>query len=95
MGAMVSQMTGLPIVYLTVYSGKDQRKHQSSVSLAFVGNYIYIETLVINAFSLVGTCTCLLQTITRLMDQEQSLIDTDGVLLPRDNTKYPIKFESK
>ena len=36
MGTMVSQMTSLAIVYSTVYSGADQRKHQSSVSLAFV-----------------------------------------------------------
>ena len=35
-GAMASQITGLPIVYLTVYSGGDQRKDQSSASLAFV-----------------------------------------------------------
>ena len=35
MGAMTSQITSLTIVYSTVYSGADQRKHQSSVSLAF------------------------------------------------------------
>ena len=34
--AMASQITSLPIVYSTVYSGADQRKHQSSASLAFV-----------------------------------------------------------
>ena len=33
---MASQMTSLTIVYLTVYSGTDQRKYQSSMSLAFV-----------------------------------------------------------
>ena len=38
MGAMASQITSLTIVYSTVYSGEDQRKHQSSASLAFVGN---------------------------------------------------------
>ena len=36
MGAMASQITNLTIVYSTVYSGTDQRKHQSSMSLAFV-----------------------------------------------------------
>ena len=36
MGAMASQITRLTIVYSTIYSGADQRKHQSSVSLAFV-----------------------------------------------------------
>ena len=35
-GAMASQITSLTIVYLTAYSGADQRKHQSSASLAFV-----------------------------------------------------------
>ena len=32
----VVQITSLTIVYLTVYSDADQRKHQSSASLAFV-----------------------------------------------------------
>ena len=36
MSAMVSQITLLTIVSSTVYSGADQRKHQSSASLAFV-----------------------------------------------------------
>ena len=36
MGAIASQITGLTIVYSTVYSGVDQRKHESSASLAFV-----------------------------------------------------------
>ena len=33
---MASQITGLTIVYSTVYRGADQRKHQSSASLAWV-----------------------------------------------------------
>ena len=36
MGPMASQITSLTIVYSTVYSGADQRKRQSSASLAFV-----------------------------------------------------------
>ena len=36
MGAMVSQIISVTIVYSTVYSGADQMKHQSSASLAFV-----------------------------------------------------------
>ena len=36
MGAIVSQITSFSIVYSTVYSGADQRKHQSSASLSFV-----------------------------------------------------------
>ena len=35
MGAMASEITSLTIVYSTVYSGADHRKHQSSASLAF------------------------------------------------------------
>ena len=35
-GPMASQITSLTIVYSTVYSGADHRKHQSSASLAFV-----------------------------------------------------------
>ena len=35
MSAMASQITSLTIVYSTVYSGADQRKHQSSASPAF------------------------------------------------------------
>ena len=36
MGAIVSQITSLTIVYSTVYSGADQSKNQISASLAFV-----------------------------------------------------------
>ena len=37
MGVMASQITSLTIVYSTVYSGADQRKHQSSVTGLCVG----------------------------------------------------------
>ena len=36
MTTMVSQITSRTVVYSTVYSDADQRKHQSSASLAFV-----------------------------------------------------------
>ena len=36
MGSIASQIPSLKIVYSSVYSGTDQRKHQSSASLAFV-----------------------------------------------------------
>ena len=36
MGAIASQITSLTIGFSTVYSNTDQRKHQSSASLAFV-----------------------------------------------------------
>ena len=37
MTTMTSQITSLAVVYSIVYSGADQRKHQSSASMAFVG----------------------------------------------------------
>ena len=39
MGAIASQITSLTIIYSTVYSDADQRKHQSSASLAFVREF--------------------------------------------------------
>ena len=36
MGVMASQITSLTFIYSSVYSGANQRQHQSSVSLAFV-----------------------------------------------------------
>ena len=36
MGVLASQITSPTLVYSTVYSGAEQRKHQSSASLAFV-----------------------------------------------------------
>ena len=39
MGAIASQITSLTIVHSTVYSDADQRKHQSSASLAFVWEF--------------------------------------------------------
>ena len=36
MGTMASEITSLTIIYSTVYSGADQRKHQTSASLAIV-----------------------------------------------------------
>ena len=36
MNTMASQITSLTVVYSTIYSDADQRKHQSSASLAFV-----------------------------------------------------------
>ena len=37
MDEIASQITSLTIVYSTFYSDTDQRKHQSSTTLAFVG----------------------------------------------------------
>ena len=37
MGTMASEIISLTVVYSTVYSGADQRKHKSSATLVFVG----------------------------------------------------------
>ena len=39
MGTMAFHITSLTIVYSTVYSVADQRKHQSPVSLAFASEF--------------------------------------------------------
>ena len=39
MGAMAFQITSLTIVYSTIYSGGDQRSHQSPMSLALCGEF--------------------------------------------------------
>ena len=39
MGAMASQITSFTIDYSTIYSGADQRKHQSSASLPVSGEF--------------------------------------------------------
>ena len=39
MGAMVSHITSFAIIYSTVYSGADQRKHQSFASLVLCGEF--------------------------------------------------------
>ena len=46
MSAMASQITSLTVVYSTVYSSTDQRKHQSSASLAFV---LWIHRSLVNS----------------------------------------------
>ena len=40
MGTIASQITSLMVVYSTIYSDADQRKHQSSASLAFVREFL-------------------------------------------------------
>ena len=50
MSGMTSLITGVSIVYSTVYSGADQRKHESSVSLAFVrGIHQWLHQWLVNS----------------------------------------------
>ena len=46
---MASQITSLTIVYSTVYSGADQRNHESSASLAFVPGIQFPAQMTSNA----------------------------------------------
>ena len=39
MGRIASRITSLTIIYSTIYSDADQRKHQSSASLALYGEF--------------------------------------------------------
>ena len=48
MSPMASEITSLGIVYSTVYSGADQRKHQSSASLAFVRRIHWMWTIFVD-----------------------------------------------
>ena len=49
MGAIASQIPNLTIVYSTLYSDADQRKYQSSSSLAFVGGSEFSAQMASNA----------------------------------------------
>ena len=53
MSAMVSQITGVSIACSVVYSGANQRKHQSSASLAFVRGF-----LTLSSWKLPFACVC-------------------------------------
>ena len=48
-GAIAFQITSITIVFSSVYLDTDQRKHQSSASLAFVGNSPASAQMVSNA----------------------------------------------
>ena len=50
MGALASQITSLTVVYSTVYSDADQRKIQSSASLAFVWGIPFDDVIMKNQF---------------------------------------------
>ena len=54
-GAIASQITSLAIVYSTVYSGADQRKHQSSASLAFVRIFFSFDDVIMLRYDITIT----------------------------------------
>ena len=59
MTTMASQITSLTVVYSTVYSDADQRKHQSSASLAFTNDKLHGKW-----FHLMTSSCILLKTFT-------------------------------
>ena len=90
MGEMASQVTSLTIVYSTVYSGADQRKHQCSASLAVVQgihrwpvNSLHIGQQLVKCFHLM-TSSCNMINIPRKMLMAhvlQCLVDFTHILL--------------
>ena len=58
MGAIASQITSLTIVYSTVYSDVDQRKHQSSASLAFMWGFPHKWPVTRKMFPFHGVIMC-------------------------------------
>ena len=95
MGAMASQITSLTIVYSTVYSGSDQRKHQSSASLAFVWgfhrepvNSPHRWPVTRKMFPFDDVIICLFNSIFIQRKSHQ-----DPALLEHDPTKGPVMLE--
>ena len=69
MTTMASQITSLTIVYSTVYSDADQRKHQSSVSLAFVWGNHSERWIPHTKGQLRGKCFHLMTSSWRMIDE--------------------------
>ena len=66
MTTMASQITSLTVVYSTVYSDADQRKHQSSVSLAFVWGLHRDRWIPRTKGQLRGKCFHLMTSLSKL-----------------------------
>ena len=76
MVAIASQITSLTIIYWKVYSGADQRTHESSVSLAFVwGIYDlgvhYCDVIMGSIASLITSLTSVYSTVHSGADQRK------------------------
>ena len=76
MGAMVSQITGVPIVCSTVFPGADQRKHQSSASLAF---FITVTSYGCNGVSNHQPHICLLNSLVGRRSKKTSKFRVTGL----------------
>ena len=77
MGTMASQITSLTIVYSTVYSDADQRKHQSSTLLASDAENVSIWW---RHHGLPWVCDFYMKLI-QYNECLISIVDTDGLVL--------------
>ena len=84
MGMVASQITNLTIVYSTVYSDADQRKHESSASLASWN--VYFSKSVLKWIS--GAISVKLCRGARKSINDKSLASSNG-LVPSRNKTFP------
>ena len=70
MSAMTSQITGVSIICSSVGSGADQRKHQSSASLAFVPGH-YIDVIMTTMASQITSLAVVYSTVFSDADQRK------------------------
>ena len=80
MTTIASQITSLTVVYSTVYSDADQRKHQSSASLAFVWGIHRDRWIPHTKGQLRGKCFHLMTSSWRRVCAETNLYDISLVL---------------
>ena len=73
MATMASQITSLTVVYATVYSDADQRKHQSSASLAFVWGIHRDRWIPRTKGQLRGKCFHLMTSSWKVVQYETSI----------------------
>ena len=79
MSAMTSQITGVSIICSCVGSGADQRKHQSSASLAFVPGH-YIDVIMTTMASQITSLTVVYLTVFfRRISKKTSKLRVTGI----------------
>ena len=81
MGWMASQITSLTIVYSTIRSGTDQRKHQSSASLAFVRGIHRWSVNSADKWTVMGKMFPFDDVIMKMNDLNTSLLMGEGLVL--------------
>ena len=97
MTTMASQITSLKVVYSTIYSDADQRKHQSSASLAFVWGIHRDRWIPRTKGQLRGKCFHLMTSSCVISDRKPvvkesnlpTVIKVDAVLMRITNKFFP------